>query len=325
MQQPATIGQLRFAVIGLGALGGYYGGLLARAGHEVHFLARRNFDAVRREGLFVETPRGNFELPHVNVHQRAEDMPKCDVVLVAIKATDNAALASILPRVLTKGGTTVLIQNGLGQEEILAQCVPGGAVYAGLGFICATKLSPNRVIHSDYGTLRLAVYQEGASAIRRHGGIDGLASLLAGSGIEIERESDFLSARWKKLVWNIPFNGLSVVLRANTAELVGSVASLRLIEAIMLEVIVASHVEGCEIPDAYAQQMIDGTLRMKPYFPSMYHDFEARRPLELEAMYFVPVERARQAGKPMPTVQALALQLAFLAERRAAPTAIGQH
>jgi 2-dehydropantoate 2-reductase len=316
MQQAASINDLRFAVIGLGAIGGYYGGLLARAGQNVHFLARRNFEAVRRDGLIVETTCGSFELQNVNVYKCAEDMPKCDVVLVAIKATDNAALASILPRVLVEGGTTVLIQNGLGQEELLAKYLPGGSVYAGLGFICATKSSQNRVVHSDYGTLRLAVYREGETSMRRHAGIDGLENLLVRSGIEVEREPEFLSARWKKLVWNIPFNGLSVVLRANTAELVQSAASLRLIEALMREVIGASRVEGCKIPEAYAQQMIDGTLRMKPYFPSMYHDFEAGRPLELDAMYFVPIERARVSGAPMAKVQALADQLAFLAERR---------
>lgn len=318
MQSPVSTSPLRFAVIGLGAIGGYYGGLLARAGHDVHFLARRNFEAVRRDGLIVETTRGGFELPHVNVYQRAEEMPKCDVVLVTIKATDNAALTTILPRVLAEGGTTVLIQNGLGQEERLAPCALAGSVYAGLGFICAAKSGENRVVHSDYGTLRLAVYREGETAMRRHVGMDGLASLFVAAGIEIEREPEFLSARWKKLVWNIPFNGLSVVLGANTAELLQHAAALDLVQALMLEVIAASRAEGCEIPDGYALQMIDATLRMRPYFPSMYHDFEARRALELDAMYFVPVERARQAGAPMPRVQSLAQQLAFLADRRAA-------
>lgn len=307
---------LRFGVIGVGALGGYYGGLLARAGLDVHFLARSNYAAIRRDGLIVDTTSGRFGLTNVNAYRRAEDMPKCDVVVIAIKATDNQSLSEILPNVLKEGGTTVLIQNGIGQEERLPEIAARGAIYAGLGFICAAKTDENHVVHSDYGALRLASFRESDSSRLRHGGIEGLATLMRASGIEIEREPDFLSARWKKLVWNIPFNGLSVVLRADTATLVRDASSLTLVETLMLEVAAAGRAEGCAIPDDYAQQMIDATLRMKPYFPSMYHDFEAGRSLELDAMYFCPVARAERALRPMPAVRTLAHELAFLCARR---------
>jgi 2-dehydropantoate 2-reductase len=314
------VGDLRVAVVGLGALGGYYGGLLARNGADVHFLARTNFDAVRKNGLVVDTTHGRFELPKVNVYRRAEDMPKCDVVLVTIKATDNDCLATVLPHVLAEGGTTVLIQNGIGQEERLPAVAMRGAVYAGLGFICAGKSEQNHVVHSDYGALRLAVFQETDSSRSRHDGVEGLARFMSGAGIEIEREQDFLSARWKKLVWNIPFNGLSVVLQADTSTLVREASSRTLVETLMLEVVSAGRAEGCAILDDYVGQMIDATLRMKPYFPSMYHDFEAGRPLELEAMYFCPVERASQAGSAMPSVRMLAQELSFMLARRPAPS-----
>lgn len=308
---------LRFGVIGLGALGGYYGGLLAKSGRDVHFLARGNHDAVAREGLRVDSPRGCFHLQRVNVHERAEAMPKCDVVLVAIKATDNAVLASILSHVLTEGGTTLLIQNGLGQEERLPELALRGSVYAGLGFICARKGEPNHIVHEDYGTLRLAVYRETELALRRYGGVEGLAQHLRDAGIDIELEPHFLAARWKKLVWNIPFNGLAVALHCNTADLLQDRNAAALVRRLMLEVIAAGRAEGCVIPDEYAQQMLDHTVRMRPYFPSMYCDFEAGRQLELEAMYWVPIERARQAAQAMPCVEMLAQQLEFLSQRRA--------
>ncbi len=308
---------LRFGVIGLGALGGYFGGLLAKSGRDVHFLARSNHDAIASEGLRVDSPKGGFRLPRVNVYDRVEAMPPCDVVLVAIKATDNAALASILPQVLAEGGTTLLIQNGLGQEERLPELALRGSVYAGLGFICAHKEGPNRIVHEDYGTLRLAVYRETELALRRYGGVEGLARQMGEAGIDIELEPHFLAARWKKLVWNIPFNGLAVALRSNTAELLQNRSSAALARQLMLEVIAGGRAEGCAIPDEYAQQMLDGTTRMRPYFPSMYHDFDAGRALELEAMYWIPIERARQASQAMPRVEMLAQQLEFLSQRRA--------
>jgi 2-dehydropantoate 2-reductase len=308
--------KLRFAMIGLGAIGGYYGGLLAQSGREVHFLARSNFEAVRANGLRVDTPSGDFRLQRVNVYHRAEDMPRCDVVLVALKATDNGALPAILSHVLREGGTTVLIQNGLGQEERLPENALRGSVYAGLGFICASKAAPNHVIHSDYGALRLAAYREAPGSLRLHGGAEGLAREFEAAGVEIERESDFLSARWKKLVWNIPFNGLSAALQADTAELTRCSSTRDLAEALMLEVIAAARAEGCTMPDTYARQMIDATLSMKPYFPSMYHDFVAGRELELDAMYAVPIERARAGQRPMIRVETLAQELTFLCAHR---------
>jgi len=304
---------LRFAVIGLGALGGYYGGLLAKSGREVHFLARSNCEAVAANGLRVDSTSGSFHLQRVNVYDRAEKMPKCDVALISLKATDNAALESILPHVLTESGTTLLIQNGLGQEERLPEVALQGSVYAGLGFICAHKAEHNRIIHEDYGTLRLAVYHEAGSAVRRHGGVEGLARELRDAGVDIELEPHFLAARWKKLVWNIPFNGLAVALRSNTAELLRDRNTSVLARQLMLEVIAAGRSVGCAIAGEYAQEMLDGTERMRPYFPSMYHDFEAGRALELEAMYWIPIQRARQA---MPQVEMLARQLEYLAARR---------
>ncbi|MGC4000739.1 MAG: 2-dehydropantoate 2-reductase [Anaeromyxobacter sp.] len=307
---------LRYAVVGLGALGGYYGGLLARAGCEVHFLARSNYAAVAQHGLFVESPNGNFQLSEVRVYDDPQHMPSCDVVFVTLKATQNDALRAILPRLLTDGGTTVLVQNGLGEEERLPECAQHGAIYAGLGFICATQLAPHRILHQDYGTLRLAAYRESDAALKRHSGLLGLARWLEACGLLVEIDPHFLSARWRKLVWNIPFNGLSVALEANTEELLSDPLLRELIHGLMLEVISAGRAEGARLDDGCATDMIEATLRMRPYFPSMFHDFAKCSRLELDAMYWTPIERARTVGCPMIRVEMLARQLAFLSERK---------
>jgi 2-dehydropantoate 2-reductase len=243
-------------------------------------------------------------------------MPKCDVVFVTLKATQNPALHDILPNVLSDGGTTVLVQNGLGQEERLPECALRGAVYAGLGFICATQNAPNQVLHQDYGTLRLAAYNDTDIAHERHGGLEGLARELRGAGFLVDLDAHFLSARWKKLVWNIPFNGLSVALGANTEELLRGSAVRELVRDLMLEVISAGRAEGALLDDGCATEMIDATLRMKPYYPSMFYDFSSGSPLELDAMYRIPIERARSLGRDMFRVEMLARQLDFLSKRR---------
>src|SRR5512138_1515331 len=121
----------RYAILGTGALGGFYGARLCRAGAEVCFLLRGDFEHVRQHGLRVDSKDGDFVLPHVQAFRDVRDMPRCDVVAIALKATQNHLLPALLPPVLAKGGTVLLMQNGLGYEAEVARLVPGHEVLAG--------------------------------------------------------------------------------------------------------------------------------------------------------------------------------------------------
>jgi len=314
---------LRIVVVGTGAVGGYYGALLARAGHDVQFLARSDHEHLLRHGLRVESVRGDFSLPRVAAHADPAAVRPAELALVALKTTANAALPALLPRVLAPGGAAVLLQNGLGEEERVA-AIPGvGAVLAGLAFVCVTKVGPGHVRHRDYGAVRLAAYAPGAAA-----GVtpvmERLGAALEGAGVPVTLEPDWLAARWRKLVWNVPYNGLSVLLRADTGALMASPPVCALVAATMREVTAASAAEGRPIADEFVEEMLALTRGMRPYLPSMRLDFDAGRPLELPAMYAVPTARARAAGAPMVRVEALLAELELLvaardAERGAAP------
>ncbi len=125
-----------YAVIGTGAVGGYYGGLLARRGHRVHFLLHNDYAHVREHGLRVDSKNGDFLLRDPLAYASAKDMPRCDIVLVALKTTQNQALSSILPHVVKDGGIVVMLQNGLGVEREAADIVPRATVLGGLCFLC---------------------------------------------------------------------------------------------------------------------------------------------------------------------------------------------
>ena len=138
-----------YAIIGTGALGGFYGARLHRAGAEVHFLLHSDHDHVRRHGLKVQSKNGDFHLPQVNAHGRAEDMPRCDVVLVALKTTHNHLLPGILPHVVKDDGVVLVIQNGLGMEHDVARIVGPARVMGGLSFLCSNKVGPGHIRHLD--------------------------------------------------------------------------------------------------------------------------------------------------------------------------------
>jgi len=301
---------LRYAVIGTGALGGYFGGKLAQSGQEVHFLFHSDYNHVVEHGLRVDSVNGSFHLPHINAYQNTADMPPCDVVLVCLKTTTNHLLNTLLPPLLTQGSCVILIQNGMGMEDELASKFPSILIGGGLGFICSSKIGSGHIDHTDYGKLTLAPHTS-AAALR----LKEVADDLNAAGVETNYTDNLKAARWKKLVWNIPYNGLCVALNTSTDQLMSNPHTYALLKAMMMEVITSANAFGVHIEPSFAQTMLDSTNEMKPYSPSMKVDFDHQRPLEIEAIYSNPLLFASQAGTDMPKVRMLEQELRFIMEK----------
>ncbi len=302
----------RYAIIGTGAVGGFYGGRLARAGLDVHFLLRSDFEHVHGRGLRVDSVDGDFRLHRVHAYGRAEHLPACDVVVVALKTTENHRLAELLPAAAGEGGLVLMLQNGLGVEESAAGVVGPDRVLGGLAFLCAEKVGPGHVRHLDYGFLTLGDYGAEGRPRGITGRLRGVGSDFEAAGIDVTLAEDLVLARWKKLVWNVPFNGLSVVLGAPTDALVADPDARALVEVLMDEVRAGAAACGREIEPAFRDHMLDLTGRMTPYRTSMKLDADAGRPMEVEAIFGAPLRAARAAGTDLPHVATLYRQLKFL-------------
>lgn len=305
-----------YAIIGAGALGGFYGARLLKAGCPVHFLMRSGADIVRQRGFIVESKDGDFTLSGVQAYDDPSRMPRCDVAVVALKATQNAVLTEILPRVLKPDGLALVMQNGLGGEETAADIVGESRVMGGLCFLCSHKRGPGHIRHLDYGYIELGEYSATGSARGISDRMRSIGDDFLKAGIRVELSDDLLLSRWKKLVWNIPYNGLSVVLDARTDELMCHPGTRSLVEDIMREVVADAAACGKIIPEAHIQRMLDNTARMKPYATSMKLDFDNRQPMEVEAIFGIPLRRAQQAGMTSPLLAMLNRQLQFLDARR---------
>jgi 2-dehydropantoate 2-reductase len=122
-------------------------------------------------------------------------------------------------------------------------------------------------------------------------------------------------ARWQKLVWNVPYNGLSVLLQASTTPLMADADSRLLIQQLMAEVVQGAQACGQLLAQGYAEHLLRITEQMPDYWPSMYHDHAQQRPLELQAIYAEPLARARAAGCQLPRMEMLYQSLAFIDRR----------
>ncbi len=308
----------KFAIVGTGALGGFYGGLLARAGNDVHFLMRSDADYVKAHGLRVDSKNGDFHVANINVYSSVLEMPKCDCVLLGLKSTENQLLPKLLPPLMHQDSMVLVLQNGLHVEQATREVVGPGRVAGGCCFLCSNKVGPGHIRHLDYGNILMGPYrgledkERGVSMER----LEVLQKELIAAGIDCHTTESLAWARWRKLMWNIPFNGLSVILDSSTDRIMAFPASRALAESIIREVRQTACDCGYAIEPEFVQFMMDQTDEMVPYDSSMRLDYLAGRPMEVEAIYGNALRAAERANVQSPILRVLYQQLQFLTERR---------
>jgi 2-dehydropantoate 2-reductase len=323
---------MKFGIVGCGALGSYYGAKLSRDGQEVHFLLRSDYDLVRRRGLSIRSPEGNF---HINPKcaRTPEEIGVCDVVLIGLKATANDQFPKLLPPLVDPHTAIVTLQNGLGNEEQLAALFPPTQILGGLCFVCLNRVAPGVIEHIGHGRIVLGEFS-GWPEPRTHD----IASAIRHSGVPCEVTDNLRRTHWEKLVWNIPFNGLGVASAAGydtlvsgevnpstpltpcltTDKLLDGARWETLVRELMLEVIAAAKTLGLHIENDYANFQIDRTRSMGAYRASTLIDFERGQPLELDALFLEPWRQAERSGVATPRLTALIKVLSQLAERKRA-------
>ena len=292
------------AVVGCGAVGWYYGGRLAAAGGDVRFLARSDHDAVVAGGLRVTSVHGDFSLPRVQVFRRAAEIGPVDLVIVAWKATANHQLAEVLPPLMHAGTQVLTLQNGLGNCEAVAAVAGPERVLGGLCFVCINRTAPGVIVHSAGGRVAVGEWRSSQPAIAVRAAA--VAERFVAAGVQAKAVDDLAEAQWEKLVWNIPFNGLSVAEGGVTTDvLLASPAIEGEIRALMAEVITAARALGIALEDGLIDFNVERTRPMGPYRTSSMIDLVEGRELETGPIWREPLRRARAAGVAMPRLEAL--------------------
>ncbi|MFP4009269.1 MAG: putative 2-dehydropantoate 2-reductase [Spirulinaceae cyanobacterium] len=306
----------KYAVIGTGAIGGYYGAMLQKAGFPVHFLLRSDYEIACQQGLTVESVNGDFKLSQISAYNNPEEMPACDGIIVALKATQNHILPQILPPLLHNNSVVILLQNGIGIEPEIGQIRGVNNIIGGLCSICCYKVAPATFRHLAYGQITLGEYANDYQPCGVTPNLRAIRDDFQKAGIPIKTSPDLMYSRWQKLVWNIPYNSLSVILDATTTEIMNNTTSRQLVTEIMQEVLLGATATNRVIPDSYISEMLSHTENIEtPYLTSMKLDYNARRPLEIEAILHNPLKIAQTADIELPKIQTLYSQLKFLRDR----------
>jgi 2-dehydropantoate 2-reductase len=310
---------MKIAVVGCGALGSYYGARLCRADHEVHFLLRSDYDAVRARGVTVRSVGGDFHVQPLCARDPREIGP-AELVLIALKTTANHVLPRLLPPLAGPDTAVLTLQNGLGNEAAIASLVGAEKTLGGLCFVCLNRVAPGTIQHLAHGAVIMGEYGRSSQPRTRR-----IAGAIAASGVPCTVTEDLAAAHWEKLVWNIPFNGLGVAGAAGwdavergridpgqtlgpcltTDLLLGDARWEKLVRELMMETIHAAQALGFPVPDSAADRQIERTRDMAAYKASTLIDFERGQDLELESLFLEPLRQARRAGVSCPRLAAL--------------------
>jgi 2-dehydropantoate 2-reductase len=301
----------RYAIVGSGAVGGYYGAKLAQAGCDVHFLMRADLDAVRRGGLAIRSKDGDFLLPLVNAHGSPGEIGPCDIVIVALKTTSNAALPALILPLLGSDTALVTLQNGLGNEEFLAGHFGARRVMGGLCFVCLNRTAPGVIEHFGHGTLSIGEFKGPPQdrTIR-------LVTDFQRAGVDAKAVQSLITERWRKLVWNIPFNGLGIAAAANVAQVLNDGHLHAAARSLMAEVVQSAGKLGYAIRPDFIDFQIERSWPMGEYRSSSQIDYEAGREVEVESIWGEPLRQARAAGAETPRLELLYALLRRLVAKR---------
>jgi 2-dehydropantoate 2-reductase len=291
---------MRIAVIGTGAVGGYFGAKLAAAGHELVFLARgKHLEALQAAGLRVLSPNGDLHIQKADFPASAAQAGLVDVILFCVKSYDTQSAAESLGPLLSAHTTILSLQNGIDNQEKIAAVWHDHPVFPGVVYIGAEISSPGVIRHSNGGKIVF-----GGADGQRSQSVMHIERLLSGAGIPCQLSSNIYEVQWSKLLWNASFCAISCLACANVKQIVDSAPLTSLAIDCMREVQSAAELRGVILPGALFDQTIAFSRGLGAFKPSMLQDLEAGKPLEYEAFNGIVAKLLQASGKPAPINQA---------------------
>jgi len=292
----------RIAIVGSGAVGCFYGGKLLNAGFDVNFLMRRDLNYVARVGLRIESKQGaDLFFPYPSVYGDTKEIGPCDLVIIALKATDNGAFNKLIAPLIRDETVLLTLQNGLGNEDCLAELFGDHRVMGGLCFVCLNRTGPGVIRHVAEGRVSVGEYsREGNSRTTD------IRLLFQRAGIPCKESQCLMTERWRKLVWNIPFNGLSIVSdKSDTAAILADRTLCLRARELMREVIQIARICGYDLPISMVDEQIALTWGMGKYQPSSVIDYAKGNRVEVEAIWGNALRAGLEVGAQVGLVEKL--------------------
>jgi len=289
---------MRIAVMGTGGTGGYFGGLLARAGEEVTFIARgAHLEAIRRNGLTVKSAlAGDFTISATTT-DNPFDIGPVEFVLFCVKAYDNAMAADQIRPLIGPESIVLSVQNGINNEKQIGDVVGHEHMVGAVSYVSSTIESPG-VIAQTAGPGKIVLGEmEGGTSLRT----EMLKNTLQNAGIAAELHPNIQAALWQKFMAICGVNGVTALTRLSMGEILACAQTRELLRRTMEEVVAVAPASGAALPEACVDQSMEFFSSFEPMMRgSMYYDLAAGRRLELDVLNGTVVRLGNEHGIPTP-------------------------
>ncbi len=282
-------------MVGAGAVGGYFGALLCRAGADVTFLVRPvTYSAILENGLTIKSVNGDLTV-HPRVVTSVADLTDVCFIILTVKCYDLIpALKEIAP-LIEKGAILLTLQNGVDTEERVLDYYQSDCLVAGVVYITARIARPGYIEHFRRGVISLGEWSGGQSSRS-----DRLCQFFSQAGIPCRLTRHIRKAKWEKLCWNATFNPLSVILDSPVSLVLHSPALLEIVRQGILEVVAVAEREGIDLDPNMVKETISVSDQFKDFHTSMYEDYKNGRPTEIDHLNGDLVRRGEKWGVVTP-------------------------
>lgn len=289
---------MRFLIAGTGGVGGYFGGKLARGGHDVWFLARGNhLEAMRKSGLRIRSSAGEWTVPPGSATDDPSKAGAVDVVLFCVKSYDTEAAARQLGSALTVNSVLLSLQNGIDNEDKLQKLLPRATVYGGAAYISARITAPGEI--TETGGLQRIVMGPLKGPIDRQA--TEIHNAVLKADIRAELRQDIRTELWRKFIFITSMGSMTAVTRMNHGEMLASKDTMDLVFTAMEEAEDIALAKGIAVETLNRQKVLEGLQRFdRGTRSSMYYDLVNGKPLELEGLNGTVVRLGKELGIPTP-------------------------
>jgi 2-dehydropantoate 2-reductase len=294
---------MRIAVMAAGAVGGYFGARMAAAGHEVHFIARgAHLDAIRKDGLKIESTLGNLHLKDAKVTDNPADVGPVDIVLFAVKLWDTEKAAEQARPLIGPDTRLITLQNGVDSVERIAPILGPDHVVGGIAFIATVIAAPGVISH----TSQFAIMHFGRIDAKPDARLTAFADAAKAASVEIKISDSINRDRWQKFVFLVALSGITSAARSTIGPIMADPDTRTFFRQLMTETLAVGRAQGVPLSDDFIEERMKfADAAPKGLKASMYHDLERGNRMELDWLAGRVVELAKKSGVPVPANDAV--------------------
>lgn len=294
---------MRIAAMAAGAVGAYFGGRMAQAGHDVALIARRaNLEALRKNGLTIESVHGDAHLPNVNATSDPKDVGPVDIVLFAVKLWDTEAAAELAKPLVGPDTRVITLQNGVDSYERVSGILGKDQTVGGTAYIASVLGGPGVVRHtSKFATLRC-----GRIDGKRDAKLAAFAEAAKAANVDVQLQDDMNRERWQKFIFLSSLAGANCMTRQPLGKILADPDTRAFYRKLMTECLAVGQKSGAKVPDDWIDDRMTFSENAPPGMKaSMFHDLEAGNRLELDWLTGKVVSLGKELGVPTPASEAV--------------------